>query len=141
MKYFAKITKQKNHSYVVEFPQLIGCLTEGKNIIQAQKNAHEALNGWLISNCDRKLNIPEPKILKSPHHYPIDVEPSIAFAIMLRKIRQKKGITQTDLAKKLKISQQAYAKLETPLITNPSLKTIDKISEALDVKFYFDLVA
>ncbi len=61
MKYFARITKQEPGSYLVEFPELKGCLTEGRTLKDAKQNAVEALNGWLASNCDRNLNIPHPK--------------------------------------------------------------------------------
>lgn len=45
------------------------------------------------------------------------------------------------VSKLLGISQQAYAKLESPLKTNPSLVTIQKLSEALEVDFIFNLAA
>lgn len=35
--------------------------------------------------------------------------------------------------KKAEISQQAYAKLESPKTANPSLSTIKKIAESLEV--------
>ena len=85
MNYFARISKQKEGGYLVEFPELDGCLTEGKTLNEAKKNASEALNGWLASNCDRNLNIPEPKIKKSKNYHPIKVGLQIAFAIRLRK--------------------------------------------------------
>lgn len=141
MIYFAKITKESSKSFLVEFPELEGCYTEGTNIKDAIKNAKEALNGWLASNCDREFNIPEPKKRKSTNHYPIDVDLSISFAIMLRKIRKEKKLSQAFVAKKIGITQQAYAKLESPLKANPSLATIQKISEKLDIEFVFNLAA
>jgi antitoxin HicB len=139
MIYFAKITKESAKSYLVEFPELEGCFTEGRNIKEALSNAKEALEGWLTSNCDRNLNIPKPKQRRSKNYYSIEVDVRVSFAIMLRKIRVGKGLSQTDVAKQLGISQQAYAKLEAPLKANPSLLTIQKISEALDVEFILDL--
>ena len=141
MKYYARITKQKDKSYLVDFPELPGCLTEGKNLNEAKENAKEALNGWLASNCDRNLNIPNPKTKKAKNYYLIDVNVQIAFAITLRKIRRKKRLSQAQVAKRLGITQQAYAKLEIPLKTNPSLSTLQKLSDALDVELLFDLAA
>lgn len=141
MKYFSRISKQKTGEYLVEFPQLEGCLSEGKTLAEAKKNASEALNGWLASNCDRNLNIPNPKIKKGRGYYPIEVDLQITLAIILRKKRKMKRLSQNQVAKKLGITQQAYAKLEMPAKTNPSLSTLKKLSKTLDIEFHFDLAA
>jgi predicted RNase H-like HicB family nuclease/DNA-binding XRE family transcriptional regulator len=134
MRYYAKITEQIDNGYLVEFPDLPGCLTEGSTIKKAIKNAKEALNGWLTANCDRDLNIPLAKIRKGKFIYSIPVNLSVAFAIRLRQFRRKKCYTQMQVAKKLEISQQAYAKLELPLKSNPSLKTIQNIGQKLGIE-------
>lgn len=138
--YFAKITKQGDRQFLVEFPDLPGCLTEGHSLKEALENAQEALNGYLASLCDRHLNIKNPKVRKGKEYHSIDVDIRLAFAISLRQIRKKHGYTQSDVARKLHISQQAYAKLETP-DANPSLDTIEKISKALGSKVEFKLVS
>ena len=141
MKYYAKITRQKDKTYLVEFPELEGCLTEGKTLEKAKANAKEALDGWLMSHCDRELSISKPKARRSSSFYAIDVDIQIAFAVSLRQLRKKKRLSQTDVADMLEISQQAYAKLESPGKANPSLKTIQKLAETLEVEFSFDLAA
>lgn len=141
MKYFAKIIKQNNGSYFVEFPELPGCLTEGKSLRDAKVNACEALNGWLISNFEREKKIPEAKPRKAKYYYEIEVDLPLSFALRLRQIRDSKGFTQGQIAKKLGISQQAYAKLESPRKSNPSLKTIQKLKDALELEVHLDLVA
>jgi DNA-binding XRE family transcriptional regulator/predicted RNase H-like HicB family nuclease len=138
--YYAKITKQSDKKYLVEFPELDGCLTEGTSLINAIKNAEEALNGYLASHCDRNLNIPLNKKYNGRNYHPIKIDIKIGFAILLREIRMKKGLTQKDVAEKLGISQQAYAKLETPK-SNPSLDTLKKISEAFDTEIDLKLVS
>ena len=45
--YYARITKQRG-GYLVEFPDLPGCLTEGKTIREALDHGREALSGWLF---------------------------------------------------------------------------------------------
>ena len=135
MIYYTKLTKQSSRSYLAEFPELKGCFTEGVTKSEALKNAKEALNGWLASNCDRDLTIPSPKFRKSNNYYPIEVNVRVSFPIMLRGIRKKRKMSQRQIAEKLSISQQAYAKLETPLKSNPALATIQKLSEALDLEF------
>ncbi len=139
MKYFAHISKQKTGEYLVSFPELKGCFTEGETLEAAKKNASEALNGWLASNCDRNLNIPDPKPRKGKNCYPIDVELQVGLAIILRKKRKMKHFSQNQVAKKLGITQQAYAKLEIPAKTNPSLSTLEKLLKALDIELRFDL--
>lgn len=138
MIYFARITKPNADSFLVEFPELEGCLTEGANLAEALVHAKEALEGWLASNCDRNLAIPAPKNRKSRNFHPIEVDLRIAFPIMLRKARSKRKLSQQQVAERLGVSQQAYAKLETPMKSNPALSTIQKLSEALDLEF--DLV-
>lgn len=134
MSYFAKIEQQKDKSYLVEFPELDGCLTEGGTLDEALANAREALNGWLAARCDHELNIPKPSATKRKgrNFYAIDVDLTIAFVIGLRRLRMKRGLSQAQVAKRLEISQQAYAKLETPQKANPSLQTIQRITRVLD---------
>ena len=138
MKYFAHIKKQKTEEYLVSFPELEGCFTEGETLETAKKNASEALNGWPASNCDRKLNIPDPKPRKGRNYYPINVELQVGLPIILRKKRKMKHFSQGQVAKKLGITQQAYAKLEIPAKTNPSLSTLEKLLKALDIELYFN---
>jgi len=141
MQYFAKIERQRDGNFLVEFPGLAGCLTEGKSLEQAKSNAFEALNGWLAANCDRDLNIPRAKERRGKNYFPIEVDVSVEFVICLRSLRKNRGMSQADVAKKLGISQQAYAKLETPEKANPSLNTVKRLSEALNAEIDIRLVA
>ena len=141
MIYYAKIKKQTDETYLVEFPELSGCFTEGESLDDALEQAQEALDVWMTSNCDRNLNIPAPKERRSKNYYPVEVDIRIAFPIMLRKARKNRRMSQAQVAKKLDISQQAYAKLETPQKANPSLSTIQKLSEALELELQLKLVA
>ncbi len=141
MEYYAKIQRQKGGNYLVEFPDLPGCLTEGRTLDIARKNAEEALNGWLAANCDRDLNIPVSRQRNGRNYYPVEVDIAIEFVICLRRLRKTRKLSQADVAKKLGISQQAYAKLETPEKANPSLSTIKKLCEALDAEIDIRLVA
>lgn len=132
MKFYAKITKEK-YGFLVEFPRLAGCLTEGKTLESALKNAKEALHGWLAARVDRDFKIPHQGKFGKGSSYPVEVDIQISFAIRLRELRRKRGLTQSQIARKLGITQQAYAKLEAPLRTNPSLSTVRRLSDVLDV--------
>lgn len=141
MIYYAKISKESDQTYLVEFPELKGCLTKGDTLKEALANAKEALDGWLASNCDRSLTIPDPKIRRSSGFYPIEVDISVSFPIILRKIRNEKKLSQREVANKLGVSQQAYARLETPFKSNPALLTVQKIAHALGRDLVFELSA
>jgi len=141
MIYYAKITRQSKSSMLVEFPGLPGCLTEGDDLPQALANAKEALDGWLAAHCDEALDVPRPTKKRARNHFPVEVDIRVEFAIRLRQMRMKKKLSQADVAKRLGVTQQAYAKLEIPFSTNPSLSTIQKLSRALDMQIDLRLVA
>lgn len=142
MYYTAKVVKLNHKNYLVQFPDLDGCLTEGDTLQEALLNAKEALNGWLAASCDRDLKIPEPKFNKTgKNYYQIPIDIKIEFVIKLRRIRKKRGISQAEVARLLGISQQAYAKFESPDTTNPSLDTIQKLADVLDLEVELKLVA
>jgi len=141
MTYYANLKKQKSGEWLVEFPELPGCLSEGSTRDKALINARESLNGWLAANCDHHLEIPEPRPHRSKSAYPVEVDLNVAFAISLRRLRKIRGLTQTQAAKAIGISQQAYARLESATRANPSLSTLQRISELLQVGIELRLVS
>ena len=81
MRYFAKITKQSEGGYLVVFPELSGCVTEGETLKEAQANAQELLNGWLSVICaqeDPLDTISPPKVRRGKGFYPIEVDELVA---------------------------------------------------------------
>ncbi|MGC2062343.1 MAG: type II toxin-antitoxin system HicB family antitoxin [Thermodesulfovibrionales bacterium] len=118
-----------DHSYLVEFPDLPGCLTEGDSLEGAKQNAKEALTGYLASIFERNLKIPEPSELKGRNIYDIEPEPEVAVPILLKKLRETKKLTQGDIAKVLGISYQAYQRLEKPGKSNPTIKTLERLAK------------
>ena len=79
--------------------------------------AAEVLNGVLESETAWGISIPLPAFQSE---YAVEVEPNIAFALMLRKRRGEK--TQSEIADKLNISYQQYQQLENPKKANPTLR-------------------
>ena len=59
----------------------------------------------------------------------------------LRKCRLNLGLGQVKAAKKIGITVQQLQKLETPGKSNPTVKTLAKISKTLSVDLEIDLVA
>jgi antitoxin HicB len=121
------ITEDK--SYLVEFPDLPGCLTEGDTLDVAKQNAKEALTGYLSSIFERNLKIPNSSVLKGRNIYDIEPEPEVAVPILLRGLRETRKLTQGDIAKVLGISYQAYQRLEKPGKSNPTIKTLERLAK------------
>lgn len=121
------ITEDK--SYLVEFPDLPGCLTEGDTLDVAKQNAKEALTGYLSSIFERNLKIPDPSVLKGRNIYDIEPEPEVAVPILLKRLRETRKLTQGDIAKVLGISYQAYQRLEKPGKSNPTIKTLERLAK------------
>jgi transcriptional regulator with XRE-family HTH domain len=64
--------------------------------------------------------------------------PARALALLLVKYRAEHGLTQTALARKIGISQPAVARMEIGEHM-PTIKTLMKISEALDIEILLDI--
>ena len=131
--YPAKIKYIKeDKSYLVEFPDLPGCLTEGESLEEAKQNAKDALTGYLASIFERNFKTPMPSKPKGKTIHMIEPEPEVSIPIILRKLREKKKLTQGDIAKVLGISYQAYQRLEKPGKSNPTLKTLERLAKVFD---------
>ncbi len=51
----------------------------------------------------------------------------------IRKLRQKKGISQDRLSKEADLALNTIVKIETGENPNPTVETLEKIAKALDV--------
>lgn len=125
---------KKDNTFLVEFPDLPGCLTYGDTLTGAQEMAVEALTGYLESIDMRKKKIPVPSHLAGKNIYYISPTPQTAFAIWMKLKRIEKGLTQQKAADLLGINFQSYQKYENPRRANPTLTTLVKIEKAFDEK-------
>jgi len=64
----------------------------------------------------------------------LNPEKNVAFAIWLKQKREEKGYTQEEIAKILGIKYQTYQRIENPIKSNPTLKTISKLENVLNEK-------
>jgi antitoxin HicB len=131
MLYYAKIIKQDG-AFLVSFPDLANINTYGETMEDALKNAAEALNGALEVDFERGYTLPEARVRHRRNMHPVEVLPHIEIAYTLRQLRN--GYSQAQIAKRLGISPQAYQKLENPRKCNPTVKTLEKISDVLNKK-------
>lgn len=130
IRYQAKIYKDQ-HRYSVEFPDLPGCFSEGATREQAAKNAREALSHYLEEARDPHWKIPPARRYSGKLFVWITPFEDVAIPLMIRRARIKNGLSQKDLAQLLGISFQQIQKLETPGKSNPTVRTLAAISEAL----------
>ncbi len=135
IKYPVKIIYDKqDNAFNISFPDLSGCFTYAASLDEAKENAKEALTAYLESIDVRKLKIPKPSKLEGKDIYYIEPKKNVAFAIWLKQKREEKGYTQKEIAKILGIKYQTYQRIENPLKSNPTLKTISKLESVLNEK-------
>ena len=63
----------------------------------------------------------------------MEAQPQITIGQKIRKWRTKRGLTQEGLARKADISYTTFVKIETDVVKNPSVDTVKKIAQALEI--------
>lgn len=81
-----------------------------------------------------KEDLKNPTFRKHYEAYDLPVR----LAIEIAQLRQRKKMTQAQLAKRIGVSQQFVARLENSEETVPSLRTLEKVAQALDKQLYVD---
>jgi antitoxin HicB len=115
--------EQDGDRFIVQFPDMPNIQTYGTSHEEALAMAQEALEGCLESDSSRGLPIPPPTYQEG---YPVPVASHIALSLRLRELRGAQS--QTDIARKLGLSYQAYQRLENPRKANPTVKTLERIA-------------
>ncbi|OGL42720.1 MAG: hypothetical protein A2W05_02515 [Candidatus Schekmanbacteria bacterium RBG_16_38_10] len=77
----------------------------------------------------------DPAFRKAWH----DLDPEFELLESIIKAREKAGITQAQLAKKVGTRQSAISRLETGGFKNATVETLKKIADALDAKLVVKL--
>ncbi|MCL2791450.1 MAG: type II toxin-antitoxin system HicB family antitoxin [Desulfobulbus sp.] len=124
MMYHCTIEKE-GEEYIAQFPDMPNIVTCGFSHEEALAMAKEALDGILAADISQGLEIPSPTFNGG---YPVAVANHIAIALQLRALRGDQS--QTEIARKLGLSYQAYQRLENPKRANPTLKTLERIAGA-----------
>lgn len=50
-----------DNSFIVEVPELPGCMADGITVEDAIKNSEVAIEEWIQTTLERGLEVPEPK--------------------------------------------------------------------------------
>jgi len=140
IKYQAKVYRDGKR-YSVEFPDLPGCFSDGSTKKEACENAREALSFYLEEARNPKWEVPAAKTRRGGQYVWVTPYEGVAIPLMIRQARLRRGFTQKQFAKKVGITIQQLQKLEMPGKSNPTVKTLALISEALDEKLEIRLVA
>lgn len=136
MEYRSKIS-QEGRRWLLQFPDCPGCQTLGSSKREALQMGQEALEGWLEANLVRGKAPPRPRARRGAA---IAVSPRLAVVLQIRWLREERGMTQTDIARRAGVSLQAIAKLEDP-DGNPTLATLEKVAGALGLRVDVTLTA
>ena len=140
IRYQAKIYKDGNQ-YSVEFPDLAGCFSAGKTKAEALEHAREALSLYLEEARDPKWDIPKARERKSSKYVWVTPHESVSVPIMIRHARLRHNLSQRQLAGRVGMTVQQLQKLETPGRSNPTIRTLAAICDALDEQLEVSLVA
>ncbi|MGC2062607.1 MAG: helix-turn-helix transcriptional regulator [Thermodesulfovibrionales bacterium] len=81
--------------------------------------------------------------LKDPEfraHYQEERQ-ALILAMKIAKLREKKGLSQQELAKLMRTSQQAISRIESGDYEGFTLKTLEKIAEATGTQLKIEFIA
>jgi antitoxin HicB len=115
--------EKEGSEYIAQFPDMPNIVTCGFSHEEALVMAKEALDGVLAADMAQGLEAPPPAF---DGGYPVAVANHIAIALQLRALRGSQS--QTEIARKLGLSYQAYQRLENPKRANPTIKTLERIA-------------
>jgi antitoxin HicB len=127
MTYHFTVHAVKN-GFWAECRELSGCVSEGNTKDELRTNLRESLNLYLEEPIDSTVvfALPNESLDADKKLMAIDVEPEIAFAVMLRHIRLNHRITQREAAAMLGMKNvYSYQRLEKR--SNPTLSLMKKI--------------
>jgi len=137
LKYPAIYEPAEEGGFTIEFPDF-DFMTEGDTMDELLMMAEDALNGVLAVRYEEALSIPAPSSLTGENIVYIDVRPEVEIPILFRQWRKEQGLSQGDIAEKIKAPYQTIQKLEK-IGCNPTLKTLRKVAKALGKKLLIDV--
>ncbi|MCD4785082.1 MAG: helix-turn-helix domain-containing protein [Candidatus Eremiobacteraeota bacterium] len=136
---FPAILHRDEDVFWIEFPDLETCVTQGENMEELTKNSKGALSCHLEAMIEAEMEIPAPSDLHGENIIYITVPPETAVSIIIRKERKNQGLSQGDVAGRMKTSYRTIQQIERAK-SSPSIKTLARIAKALGKKLIIDMI-
>ena len=120
MRYHFRVIKDCA-GYVASCVELKGCVTQAKTKPELLRNMSEALNVYLDEPSGSEVDYPLPRAhVRGRSIFRVVVDPKIAFAFYLRRLRRKHRMTQSQVAAALGLKNNfSYQRLEASRTANP----------------------
>lgn len=107
----------EDNTYTILFPDLPGCISEGKSLVDAMKMAENALTQWIEYLNDAKEEIPTPSNLKS-----IELENNEFASLIHAEVKDNRAVKRTVSIPKWMDDQVAEAGLSLSKVLQEALK-------------------
>ena len=82
---YQALIEKDGRGYLVTFPDLPGCITDGRTREEARRNAREALSLYLEEARDPGWEVPAAKRRKASRYDWIQPFPDVAIPLMIRQ--------------------------------------------------------
>lgn len=107
------IEKDEDGRYLATAPDVPEAVTDGNNLNEALSEMSEALGAALAGYALEGRNLPTPSELKAGQHA-VPVVPLVAAKLALRSAMRGKGVNNSELARRLGVSEGAVRRLVDP---------------------------
>jgi antitoxin HicB len=136
--YPVELTAEGPNAFIVEFPDVPGILTCGRDVQNALFWARDALLVAIASFMDQRLDIPLPSI-PTPDQYSVAL-PSIAMMkVALYKGMREQGMTEAQLSTKLRCDPKQVRRL-LDLDHNTRLDQLERALQVVGKKVTLGIV-
>ncbi len=80
---------EEDQLYMVEVPELEGCITFAKTIEEAAKNAQSAISSWILTAKKMKHHIPKPAVTrKVSGKFNVRLPKSLHKSLIIKAVRE-----------------------------------------------------
>jgi antitoxin HicB len=130
--YPVELSAEGPSAFIVEFPDIPGILTCGRDVQNALYWARDALMVAIASFMDQRLDIPLPSI-PTPDQYSVTLPSIVMMKVALYQGMREQGITEAQLSTKLKCDPKQVRRL-LDLDHNTRLDQLERALRAVGKK-------